>query len=156
MLAATLHPDNGAALYVTERPATDRAEGCRGAYNGVKGVWYAVGRVPAATKVFYEYAGHPEDFPLDSEVSVEQVRDQGVPRHGRRAAILRRVPCLAELCPLKGGGRHARSPGRTQAAPRARAAHGALEACGHPTPLDPAAEIRQLQLGLEQATAPMP
>jgi hypothetical protein len=81
------------ALYVTERSATEQgypdhdfrvgvnAEqnvgGLRfaGTRNGIKGVWYAVGRAPQATKVFYEYAGHPEDFPLDSEISMDQVRN---------------------------------------------------------------------------------
>jgi hypothetical protein len=31
--------------------------------------------MPEATKVYDEHAGHPDDFPLDSESSVEQVRE---------------------------------------------------------------------------------
>lgn len=82
-----------AAFYVTERPATDQGypdhdfrvginaeQGVgglkfAGTHDYIRGVWYAVGRVPEATKVFYEYAGHPEDFPIDSQISVEQVRE---------------------------------------------------------------------------------
>ncbi|GAB3833982.1 Imm1 family immunity protein [Kribbella italica] len=82
-----------AALYVTNRPATEqgypdhdfrvgvnperKVGGLKfaGTFNGVKGVWYAVGEASQATNVVYEYSGHPEDFPLDSEISLDQVRE---------------------------------------------------------------------------------
>jgi hypothetical protein len=81
-----------AALYVRERPKTDQGlpdhnfrigidperklGGLKyaGTFDGTTGVWYAVGQTPQHDEVFYEYAGHPEDFPLDSEVSLDLIR----------------------------------------------------------------------------------
>ncbi|MEV0794308.1 Imm1 family immunity protein [Kribbella sp. NPDC050459] len=81
-----------AALYLAERSQTDQgypdhdlrvgvnAErklgGLKfaGTVDGVEGVWYAVGQTSQHGRVFYEYAGHPEDFALDSEVSLDVLR----------------------------------------------------------------------------------
>ncbi|TDO51496.1 immunity protein Imm1 of predicted polymorphic toxin system [Kribbella sp. VKM Ac-2527] len=74
-----------AALYLAERPTTDqgypdhdfrvginakrKVGGLKfaGTSDGTTGVWYAMTDRPQAADVFYEYAGHPEDFPSDSE-----------------------------------------------------------------------------------------
>lgn len=81
-----------AALYVRERPKTDnglpdhnfrigvdpdrKLGGMKfaGSVEGTTGVWYAAGQPAQHDEVFYEYVGHPEDFPLDSELSLDQVR----------------------------------------------------------------------------------
>jgi hypothetical protein len=81
-----------AALYIRERPKTDRGlpdhnfrigiaperklGGLKfaGIVDGTAGVWYAAGQSAQHDEVFYEYVGHPEDFPLDSELSVDHVR----------------------------------------------------------------------------------
>jgi hypothetical protein len=91
LLGETFH-HTMAALYVRERPKTDqglpdhnfrigidpeRKLGSlkfAGTVDGTTGVWYAAGQTPQHDEVFYEYAGHPEDFPLDSEVSLDLIR----------------------------------------------------------------------------------
>lgn len=81
-----------AALYVRERPKTDKgypdhdfrfgidAERKLGSlrFAGIdgatKGVWYVGGQPVQHDEVYYEYMGNPQDFPLDAEVSLDVVR----------------------------------------------------------------------------------
>ncbi|MDX6236964.1 MAG: hypothetical protein QOG10_1779 [Kribbellaceae bacterium] len=81
-----------AALYVAERPKTERGMpdhelraafnseagvgGLRyaGTHNDVAGVWYASGKPSERDEVFYYYMGHDEGWPKDSEVPIEDVR----------------------------------------------------------------------------------
>jgi hypothetical protein len=81
-----------AALYLRERPSTDqgypdhdfrigvdadRKVGSlrfAGSDGTTKGAWYVGDQPVQHDEVFYEYAGHPEDFPLDSEVALDVVR----------------------------------------------------------------------------------
>lgn len=82
-----------AALYLAERPLTEqgypdhdfrvginaerKVGGLKfaGTVDGVAGVWYAAGASPQHDEVSYEYAGHPEEFSLDSELSLDQIRE---------------------------------------------------------------------------------
>lgn len=82
-----------AALYLAERPLTEqgypdhdfrvginaerKVGGLKfaGPVDGSAGVWYAAGEQSQHSEVSYEYAGHPEEFPLDSELSLDQIRD---------------------------------------------------------------------------------
>jgi hypothetical protein len=82
-----------AALYLTERPLTEQgypdhdfrvginAErnlgGMKfaGTIDGAAGVWYAVGTASQHDEVVYEYAGHPETLPIDSELPLELISE---------------------------------------------------------------------------------
>jgi hypothetical protein len=81
-----------AALYLIERPLTEqgypdhdfrvginakrRLGGLKfaGVIDGAAGVWYAAGSAQQDKEVFYEYAGHPEALPGDSELPLDQIR----------------------------------------------------------------------------------
>jgi hypothetical protein len=81
-----------AALYVAERPKTERdmpdhelrvafnseagVGGLRyaGRHEDRAGVWYASGKTSERDEVFYYYMGHDEGWPQDSEVPIEDVR----------------------------------------------------------------------------------
>ncbi|NEA35724.1 Imm1 family immunity protein [Streptomyces sp. SID13031] len=81
-----------AALYLAERPRTEqgypdhdfrvginaerKVGGIKfaGTVEGSAGVWYAAGALAQHDEVVYEYAGHPETLPLDSELCLDQIR----------------------------------------------------------------------------------
>lgn len=81
-----------AALYVRERPKTDKGrpdhelrvgvdpERKLGSlrYAGVvgeeRGSWYVGGQPVQHEEVYYEYMGNPQEFPTDAELSLEVVR----------------------------------------------------------------------------------
>lgn len=77
-----------ANLYIVERPLNDAgfpghefgvaidAERMVGGlwYMGNSGSWYTLGSVSTREEVFYYYMGHATDFPADSEITIEQIR----------------------------------------------------------------------------------